>query len=144
MDAFQTHPNCSAIMKYLLDTHTLLWALYSPEKLSPKVKKIISQTEHESCVSTISLWEISLKYQLKKLELHGVPPEELLAFAKKSGFAISDIDSEIAASFYKLPRLHNDPFDRMLIWQAIKQGLILISKDKSFSEYEKCGLSVVW
>jgi PIN domain nuclease of toxin-antitoxin system len=131
-------------MKYLLDTHTLLWSLSSPNKLSKKVKDLISQSKNESYVSAISLWEISLKYQLKKLELHGFLPEELPQLVKKSGFTIVNINSEIASTFYKLPRLHKDPFDRMLIWQAIKEDLVLVSKDKTFSDYEKCGLSVFW
>ena len=131
-------------MKYLLDTHTLLWALSSPNKLSKDVKEIISQTKHQTYVSTISLWEISMKYQLRKLELHGFLPGELPQLIKKSGFTIKNIDSEIASTFYKLPRLHKDPFDRMLIWQAIREGLILVSCNKTFSDYENCGLSVFW
>lgn len=131
-------------MKYLLDTHTLLWVLSSPEKLTQKVKTIISQTKHKTYVSTVSLWEISLKYQLGKIELYGVLPEELPQLIKKSGFTIKNINSEIASTFYKLPRLHKDPFDRMLIWQSIREGLVLISKDKTFSDYESCGLNVFW
>ena len=131
-------------MKYLLDTHTLLWVLMSKDKLSVKVKRLLSKTGPEIFTSTISLWEISLKYSLGKLKLDKKKPDEVPNALESMGFDILDLSPEIVSTFYKLPILHKDPFDRMLIWQAIKGNYTLISKDKSISDYEKYGLSLVW
>jgi len=133
-------------MSYLLDTHVFLWGLISPEKLSLKIKKQIISSAGNLNVSVISLWEIALKYSLGKLDLRGVKPDKLLYYAKKSGFKLVGVNSTVAASFYKLPLIsdHKDPFDRMLVWQAINKRMTLISKDAGLAEYKKYGLKVVW
>ena len=90
-------------------------------------------------------WEISLKYNLGKLELVNSVPEDLPDMAERSGFAILNIDVQDAASFHRLPKdIHKDPFDRLLIWQAIRNNLTIISKDVRFKEYRASGLNVVW
>ncbi|KKS97799.1 MAG: twitching motility protein PilT [Candidatus Gottesmanbacteria bacterium GW2011_GWA2_43_14] len=130
-------------MNYLLDTHTLIWALVSPEKLSLKVKKII--LDNTSWISVVSFWEISLKYTIGKLNLQNVKPDEIRESSIKTGFTVLDLDSETAATFYKLPRIKNkDPFDLMLAWQAISGNFTLLSKDKGFDIYRLSGLKRVW
>src|SRR3989339_395130 len=125
-------------MNYLLDTHTLIWALVSPEKLSLKVKKII--LDNTSWISVVSFWEISLKYTIGKLNLQNVKPDEIRESSIKTGFTVLDLDSETAATFYKLPRIKNkDPFDLMLAWQAISGNFTLLSKDKGFDIYRLSG-----
>ncbi|MGD9158042.1 MAG: type II toxin-antitoxin system VapC family toxin [Desulfobacteraceae bacterium] len=132
-------------MKYLLDTHTFLWSLFKPEKLSKTTTQTIVSQENDIAVSVITFWEISLKYSLGKLELSGVKPDELPGFADKTGFEIIQIDPSEAATFCSLPGLsHKDPFDRLLIWQAIRRQMILVSKDRSFMEYKKYGLRIHW
>lgn len=99
--------------------------------------------EQKKIVSTITFWEISLKYQLGKLDLTGILPEGLPAIAKKTGFEILQLDAEEASTFYKLPRLKNkDPFDRMLAWQSICRNYCLITEDKDFANYQNCGLKI--
>jgi PIN domain nuclease of toxin-antitoxin system len=132
-------------VKYLLDTHAFLWALFNPDKLSKSTIQTIISQENSIAVSVITFWEISLKYSIGKLDLSGVRPDELPGFAYKTGFEILQISSDTAASFYKLPKLgHKDPFDRLLIWQAIQQKMTLISNDKSFAEYSEYGLHLQW
>ena len=131
-------------MNYLLDTSTLLWSLFAPEKLSRYSVSVITDPESTISISTISLWEISLKYSLGKLDLPNVEPQELLNVSKQSGFQILSLKADIVASFHQLPRAHKDPFDRMLVWQAIQSNYTLISKDKEMRKYEKYGLSVSW
>lgn len=131
-------------MKYLLDTHIFLWTLFEPEKLRTETAKIIKNPENSIYVSTVTFWEISLKYALGKLELEGVTPEELPVFSDKMNFSVLDLSTEDAATFYKLPRqTHKDPFDRIIIWQAINNKLTLISKEKSIPEYQTFGLSLL-
>ena len=132
-------------MKYLLDTHTLLWALFDKTKLSDKASMFILDGENEIFVSAVSFWEISLKYGLGKLTLENVLPDELPRFAMKSGFELLPLSEEEAASFHRLPREANcDPFDRMLAWQAICGGMTLITRDGKLNAYGKTGLKRVW
>ncbi len=132
-------------MIYLLDTHTLLWTLFEDEKLSEKAREAISNAENEIYVSVISYWEISLKYALGKLELEGITPDELPEKAKEIDIETMELSEEDAITFYKLPRLkHKDPFDRLIIWQAIRRDLPLISKDKIMEDYQKFGLVTLW
>ncbi|MCB1143907.1 MAG: type II toxin-antitoxin system VapC family toxin [Leptospiraceae bacterium] len=132
-------------MKYLLDTHVLLWTLFEPSRLSKKVKDLVLDDENEIYVSIVSLWEISMKYGIGKLNLENIQPEELPIYINKSGFEILHLDDTVASSFHKLPRLtHFDPFDRMLIWQSIHSQMTIVSKDKQFNEYTSFGLKLFW
>ena len=129
---------------YLIDTHTLLWSIFEPEKLGKQAALILENPTQHVFVSCLSLWEISLKYSLDKLIL-GCQPEDLLQIVDEIGFEKLSLTVEEAALFYQLPRMpHKDPFDRMLIWQAISNDLIFISKDGKFVEYKQYGLNVVW
>lgn len=128
-------------MNYLLDTHTLLWALFDPKKLSSSVRDAIISQENYVAVSVVSFWEISLKFALGKLELYGVMPDELSDYMDQMDIEVIPIHSLEAVSFYRLPRLeHKDPFDRMIVWQAIQRKLILISKDLNLKKYQQFGL----
>ena len=104
----------------------------------------MKKSENEIFVSCITFWEISIKYSLNKLELEAVLPDELPNFAKRMNFEILNLTAEDAASFYRLPRTsHKDPFDRMIIWQAIREKMILLSKDSKIPAYQKFGLSLL-
>ena len=99
--------------------------------------------ENEVYVSVVSFWKISLKYSLGKLELKGVALENIPTAVKETGFEIIDLAPREASSFHKLPRLHKDPFDRMLIWQTILRKMTLVSGDKEFKKYVKFGLNLL-
>jgi PIN domain nuclease of toxin-antitoxin system len=132
-------------MNCLLDTHAFLWAGFAPDKLSLRARKIIRDPENRVCVSTVSFWEISLKYALGKIELENCQPDDMPELATRMGFDIIQPTAQQTATFHRLPKLkHKDPFDRMIIWQAIQHPLALISKDAGFSEYTKSGLQVMW
>jgi PIN domain nuclease of toxin-antitoxin system len=132
-------------MSYLLDTHTFLWAAFSPSRLSTKAKREIRSAENRICLSTISFWEISLKYALGKIELKNCGPDDMPDIAAQLHIEIIAPTAQETASFHRLPKVkHKDPFDRMIIWQAIQHPLVLISKDAVFPEYEAFGLKVFW
>ena len=132
-------------MNYLLDTHTFLWAAFSPARLGARAKKEIRTAENGICLSTISFWEISLKFPLGKIELKNCKPDDMPGIAAQMHIEIIQPTAQETASFYQLPKVkHKDPFDRMIIWQAIKQPLVLISKDANFPEYQEFGLKVLW
>ena len=132
-------------MKYLIDTHVLLWSILDTSKLSEKAYTILSDIENDIFVSSITFWEISLKYSLGKLSLENIYPDELPEYTLKSGYEILNLDEHITSSFYKLPNYgHSDPFDRLLIWQAISNNFTIISKDSQFYQYSKDGLKIIW
>ena len=132
-------------MKYLLDTHTLLWVLFEDEKLSDTAKEIISNSENEIFVSIIMYWEIALKFGIGKLQLENITPEEIPIRSKEINIETLKLSETEISTFYKLPKIkHNDPFDRLIIWQAINKNMILISKDKAMKEYKQFGLNVLW
>jgi PIN domain nuclease of toxin-antitoxin system len=132
-------------MNLLLDAHTLLWCLFEPTTLGKRAAATIRDPGNSINVSTVTLWELSLKYALGKLELHGITPAELPELVVASGFDLLSLEPAEAASFHKLPRLaHKDPFDRMLIWQAISRKMTLVSRDREFSAYREHGLRVIW
>lgn len=132
-------------MNYLADTHLFLWVAFSPKKISKKVKAILINPEFTKMVSAVTFWEISLKYQLGKIDLAGILPDKFPAIAKDTGFEVLSLDADTTSSFYKLPKLKNkDPFDRMLAWQAISKDYYLLTKDRSFADYKDHGLKIVW
>ncbi|MCK4565200.1 MAG: type II toxin-antitoxin system VapC family toxin [Verrucomicrobia bacterium] len=95
--------------------------------------------------SAVSLWEIAIKHALGKLDLKGVAPADLVTYATDEvGFNLLDLNSRLAAEYGHVPALHPDPFDRMLIHQAVSGGFSLVSADRKFKEYKSYGLKLVW
>jgi PIN domain nuclease of toxin-antitoxin system len=132
-------------MSCLLDTHALLWTLFDPMRLGVNAVDSIRNPDVTVSVSVVSFWEISLKYATGKLELCGTTPDDFPAFVRQSGFDILPVNETDAATFHHLPRTeHKDPFDRLIIWQAISHKLTLISQDSAFDVYRKLGLKVLW
>lgn len=133
-------------MKYLLDTHAFIWSFRNAEKLSKKVYEVISDAENEIFLSSISLWEIAIKYQLKKLDLGNLEIYHIPNIADEYNFSILVPEPYDFITYSELPlkKEHRDPFDRLLIHTAIRNNLILISKDKKFEQYKKDGLQMLW
>lgn len=132
-------------MSFLLDTHTLLWAIFEPTLLGKKGTEVINNPDISVFVSVVSFWELSLKYATGKLELCNVTPDVFPEVARQSGFDILPLGEKEAATFHHLPRLeHKDPFDRLLIWQAISGKLTFISHDRACNAYKEHGLKVIW
>ena len=131
-------------MSYLLDTHYLLWAIIDSNKLSKKIRDLISDREEEVFVSTISFWEISLKSALGKIKIAGFEPEDVPDICSKIGFDIIELSASDSSTYHQLGATHHkDPFDRMLIWQAIQNNYTLISADEQIIKYRSEGLNVL-
>lgn len=130
-------------MKYLLDTH--LWTLFDDTRLSTAAKAILLDGSLDIYASVTNYWEISLKYGIGKLDLQGVAPEDLPSIAEsKCGIETLPISVGLVSTFHQLPRTeHKDPFDRLVIWQAIREDLVLITHDGQMSFYvQHCGLNI--
>ena len=130
-------------MSYLLDTHYILWSLFEPDRIGKKVKRILVDEEQTKYVSGISIWEISLKYSIGKLELIDTNPDEIIEKVKESGFELLNVENLVLASYYQLPKKehHKDPFDRLLISQSNQNKLTLVTKDKIIPKYD---VKILW
>jgi len=133
-------------MKYLLDTHSLIWAVQNTEKLSQRAKSIIIDENNDIYVSTVSFWEIALKTSINKFSFKNLDINDFPELSRKMGFKVMELDEQASITFHKLPRKedHKDPFDRMLIWQAITNNFAFICKDSSMKQYKENGLNLVW
>lgn len=130
---------------YLLDTHSFLWTVFNAKNLGDKARSIILDLDNVIYISSITFWEISLKFSTGKLDLENCTPEQLVSIAEQLNFKTLLLLPNESTSFYHLPKLeHKDPFDRMLIWQSIANNLTLISKDSKFESYNQYGLKTVW
>lgn len=132
-------------MRLLLDTHAFLWSYSQPKKLPKLAREAIEDQSNEVFVSSVSFWEISIKVAVGKLEPVGKHPDELVEVARSLGFTPLPLLPEEAAGYGHLTEsTHFDPFDRMLFWQAINRGLILVSGDDQFKRFKKDGLKLLW
>ncbi len=132
-------------MRYLLDTHTFLWTYGQSDRLPKQVRAVVEDASVEVYISAITFWEISIKLRAKRLDVGGKTATELIEEAKNMGFLISYLGAEEAASQQNLTEdTHFDPFDRMLIWQAIQRDLVLISGDSEFKKFKADGLRLLW
>ncbi len=130
-------------MRLLLDTHTFLWTVSELSRLPFLARRTIEDKSNQVFVSAISLWEITIKVRIGKLQLGW--NDDLITAAKNAGIEPLPLMPEEAASYGNLTEpSHNDPFDRMLIWQAIELDMILVSGDPEFTKFRTDGLRLLW
>ncbi len=122
-------------MKYLLDTHVLIWFLNGDKSLSSKARKAIESDNATNFISIASLWEIAIKISLDRLSIK-VPFERLSNELDKNNFQLLPITFNDTVVLSTLVFHHRDPFDRLIISQSIANDFTLISKDKEFSAYK--------
>lgn len=118
-------------MRILLDTHVYLWWLEDSSNLSPSVASAIA-TADQVFVSTTSIWEATIKSGIGKLS---VDIDQLIAEIVSNGFQELPVNMQHVAALARLPAIHKDPFDRMLVAQAISEPLRLLSADKILASY---------
>ncbi len=133
-------------MSFLLDTHAFIWSVLEPGRLGEKSRAALADPSSDVFVSAVSFWEISLKTGIGKLKLEGCSPETLLEAAQAQAFQLLPLSPEDACAFHRLPRTaHKDPFDRMLIWQAISGRHTLITRDGGIRRaYRAHKLATLW
>ncbi|MEB3248580.1 MAG: type II toxin-antitoxin system VapC family toxin [Merismopediaceae bacterium] len=120
-------------MKFLLDTHVMLWFLNDDPKLAPNIRDEIEEC-NQVFVSIISLWEVAIKFNIGKLKL-GLDFRDLSKALDDSNITILNIIVSDFYTYINLPLHHKDPFDRLLISQAINHSLILVSRDQALDDY---------
>jgi PIN domain nuclease of toxin-antitoxin system len=122
-------------MKYLLDTHTLLWALLEDELISPRCRKLILSPENEFLVSAASAWEIATKHRIGKLPQAEVLLDGFVPTIAAAGYLLLPISVEDALRAGSFPGAHKDPFDRLLAAQSIHRNIPLLSNDKQLDVF---------
>lgn len=127
-------------MDLLLDTHPFIWFLNGDEPLPANLKSIIIDTSNRCFLSIASLWEIAIKSSLGKLELKG-DFSQIADFLSDNDIELLSITFEHLQRLMQLPFHHKDPFDRIIIAQALTEGLPLATKDDVFPDY---GVNIIW
>ena len=122
-------------MKFLIDTHAIIWFITDDSKLPASVKNLIEDIANTCFVSVASLWEMAIKFSIGKLVL-GVSLEEMFELIEKTGFELLSATPKHLLASAKLPFHHSDPFDRLMIAQAQTDNLTLVSRDGKFDLYE--------
>ena len=126
---------CSAIMRLLLDTHVFLWYISADPLLPVAFRNAIREPANEVYLSVASVWEAVVKYSLKKLPLPEAPAEYLPRQRQAHRIASLPVEEAALAYLANLPSLHRDPFDRLLIAQAMQHGLTLVTVDDAVRAY---------
>jgi PIN domain nuclease of toxin-antitoxin system len=123
-------------MRLLLDTHLLLWALAEPERLDATTRAALEDPDNEVLFSAASLWEIAIKAKLGRPDFTFVP-QQILQAALETGFAELPVRSTAAVLVADLPLHHRDPFDRLLVAQAISEPVRLYTADPLLPPYSE-------
>jgi PIN domain nuclease of toxin-antitoxin system len=127
-------------LKLLLDTHTFIWFINGDERLSTKAKKEILKSSNSKFISMASIWEMAIKTSLGKLRIN-YPFEEVFNQIEENGFEALPIIFDHILLVSQLEFHHRDPFDRLLIAQAIWENMKIISKDENFHKYQ---VKMIW
>jgi PIN domain nuclease of toxin-antitoxin system len=128
-------------MRILLDTHVFLWWLLDKSELTENARNVIQNSENEIYVSAVSCWEIAIKAGLGRLELPRNPETFISEQLAMNCFESLPVQVSHALAVYQLPALHQDPFDRLLVAQAKKEKLALLTGNPLIARYD---VDVVW
>ncbi len=123
-------------MRVLLDTHVWLWMQAEPEKLGPQARALIEDVGNELLLSAASVWEIAIKVGVGKLALPEPVSTYVSSRMQSSGVSALVVSHAHAAGVADLPRHHRDPFDRLLVAQAMSEGVPILSSDAQFDAYD--------
>ncbi len=122
-------------MKLLLDTCSFLWIIFDDAKLSETARKVFQEPANEVYMSSASAWEIAVKHSIGKLSLPEAPGELVPKQRNAHGITSLPLHENAALFVSRLPSIHHDPFDRMLISQALKDGMTLLTPDPLIQAY---------
>ena len=122
-------------MKLLLDTHIFLWLIDDDKRLSEQYRQAIQNPNNEKFLSVVSIWECVIKYQIGKLDFPSSPETYLPMERRKHLVKTLTVDENSIAQLIRLPLLHKDPFDRLIMAQALQHDLIIMTEDKLILAY---------
>lgn len=122
-------------MKLLLDTHTFLWFSSDDPALPPSARTRIEDGRNDKFLSVASIWEMALKIAIGKLDLGAELGDLVATGAERNGITIMEVRKEHALGVVGLPLHHRDPFDRLLVAQALVEGMVILGRDSAFDVY---------
>lgn len=122
-------------MNILLDTHVVVWAMSQPSRIPPGIRRLLETQAELIFVSHLSLWEIGMKYPLGRPDAPPRSAAETLADVTEAGFQLLPLDLGHILAFERVPLIHSDPFDRLLIAQALAEQLRFVTHDRSLAAY---------
>jgi PIN domain nuclease of toxin-antitoxin system len=122
--------------RYLLDTHLLVWSLAYPQRLPGGARALIESTENDVYFSVASVWEVAIKHRLGRSDFE-YPPRHFTDAARRIGFVDLQIDVQACFRVGELPLHHRDPFDRMLVAQAMTAPMFLLTVDRQLTAYSE-------
>lgn len=122
-------------MNLLLDTHLLLWTAFRPQRISAPARTLIEDPVNTLWFSAASIWEVAIKRALDRPDFRA-EPSVLRAGLLANGYSELAIDGRHCLSLVSLPRLHDDPFDRLLLAQAMSEGILLLTADRRLAAYD--------
>jgi PIN domain nuclease of toxin-antitoxin system len=128
-------------LRVLLDTHAFLWWDIAPDELSPVARACLEHPENTVLLSVVSVWEMQIKAQLGRLTLRLPLATLIREQQERNGFVMLPVTLEHVLAVQDLPNRHKDPFDRLLIAQALAEDATLLSRDAVFSSYP---VRVLW
>ncbi len=128
-------------MKFLLDSHTVLWFGEDSPLLPASVKSLIEDAQHKKYLSVVTAWELGIKYSTGKLTLTEPPDLYFAEVIRLNGYGVLPVTLNHALKNATLPYHHKDPFDRLLIAQSLTEGMAVLSADTIFDAY---GVTRIW
>ncbi|MGQ2909066.1 MAG: type II toxin-antitoxin system VapC family toxin [Aliihoeflea sp.] len=123
-------------MRLLLDTHVAIWAATTPERIPQHVQDTIAANSGSISVSVAAVWEVAIKHPLDRLDAPPFSGHEAIIEFQTTGFDLLDVRPEHAAFVERLPPFHADPFDRLMLAQAIVEGMQFVTHDRHLSRYD--------
>ncbi|THF55686.1 type II toxin-antitoxin system VapC family toxin [Ollibium composti] len=123
-------------MRLLLDTHIAVWTLTEPKRIPARFMDMIGDTENAVAVSAAAVWEIAIKHRLHRPDSPPFSGHEAIGHFENAGFSLMNVTPAHAAFVERLPPLHGDPFDRLMLAQAIIENMQLVTYDRHLSRYD--------
>jgi PIN domain nuclease of toxin-antitoxin system len=122
-------------MRLLLDTHVAIWSIGGPKRLPREVQDLLSDSSNEIYVSAATVWEIAIKHAAGRRGAPGLSGADATRYFRESGYTFLDVTAEHAVEVERLPLIHGDPFDRLLVAQALSEPLRLVTRDRAVAAY---------
>ncbi|MEX0408971.1 type II toxin-antitoxin system VapC family toxin [Aquibium sp. LZ166] len=123
-------------MRLLLDTHVAIWATNTPQRLPAHIKETLLENSGSVAVSAAAVWEIAIKHPLGRADAPPLSAHQAIAEFQTAGFSLLDVTAGHAAMVERLPPIHADPFDRLMLAQAIMENLQLVTYDRHLARYD--------
>lgn len=123
-------------MRLLLDTHVAIWTLTEPQRIAPQVFELIGDPRNAISVSAVAVWEIAIKHRLHRPDSPPFSGHEAITHFRNADFVLLDVMSAHAAFVERLPLYHRDPFDRLMLAQAMVEGMQFVTYDRHLSRYD--------